>query len=649
MAFVFLVSWVSFIKDGAFHFIKTTTFLILTSIVSIGIIQFIITGGHPIKLAKYNFLDVAKDQWWYFGFWLDGYRIFTLKEFNKIYYQIQQISYSIPIFLASFASIFLFKNYRQELFLIFMAGALSLVGGIIACVGGHIMDGYFDGFKFWTRLIVVLFCLRLASQLIFFIFKKNGRALLCMPTLLFSIIVTGTYAYYANQYHEIFKIMRKDNLRYFYVPELGGYLDSAWYDYIAYIKAHQDKTAVEEYSGIWSAFLKKPSIWPVDSAIHALGEVRQVAEQALREKADVVITSARVVSNEWLDWNVSANYWLYKTLFEFYTPVFYAPTTIVWEKDGKVRGQWRSVNCAAVEDKILLDAPTPGYYEVTLTSQTQHLTSSRYLTMFENNMNYSVFEIGKISLSPHQNTQMFPVFAATTGKNEFEFEVRPRGTVKMTIESCSAKTIPFKNCHVLIMSEGPNKIYEKNADNGNYYSGLSPWDRGISTDKAAFFVFKNKQTLNDFKVGNLVKLKNNDIRIITGRGGSSYFLEVFLDGEKLDPDKVGVPSEFRVLDSGELEAVASKLGDKIFITDGRDWENGISIREPAFLVANTEQNRKLYTIGKNIQIPRSEVRTIIAVVPRGIYLQVWLNGGVLLDSKKAGLPSGFTVLPSGSN
>jgi hypothetical protein len=45
----------------------------------------VITGGNPLDLLKYNFLDVAQDQWWYFGLYGLNTHIVEISQFTRIF------------------------------------------------------------------------------------------------------------------------------------------------------------------------------------------------------------------------------------------------------------------------------------------------------------------------------------------------------------------------------------------------------------------------------------------------------------------------------------------------------------------------------------------------------------------------------------
>lgn len=650
MAAVFFLSLASFIKDSHTHFLKTCGSLILVSIVSVVLMQWLITGGHPLTLARYNFIDVARDQWWYFPPW-DSVSRGHFSPRSIVFYigLIIKSGYAHYVLAASFAAIFIFKRLRCELLLVFVIGLLSAAGGTVASVGGHITGYYFDGFFFWSKVVIFLFCARLIISTIFTVLKGHGRTFSYICIIFFCALLVGINVFYAHKSLVSKKSHMQNDPTFFFVPELGGYLESNGFSpdqrYIDFIRAHKDKTTVEEYFGIWSAVLKKNSIWPVDSAIHALGDTRRTAEKALREKADIVVTSSRWLAEDWLSWSQSTNYWLYKILLESYTPTFYTMTTIVWEKD-KPRPSGKSIACKidASKDRIYLDAPNIGYYEVQLKINIERLQNNRYLMMFENNMNFITGEIGKIPLSPYDKNPIFPIYVSNKESADFGFEIRPVDTVRVSIESCIAKEIPFKNERVLLMSEGVEGLYAKEAVGWTVYSDPNFWDRGIATNRAGFYVFKDKKNLADFTVGRVVELPNKEKRIITETIGSyTPFHQVYIDGAILNAKEVGSPIHFRLLEDDKRGSLAIAMGEQIFITVDRQWRNGIWLLGPGFIVPNTEENRRLFAPGNGVQIPNTEDRSIVSTTEMGVCLKVVISGPALV-AEKVGQPSKFKAI-----
>ena len=76
----------------------------------------------------------------------------------------------------------------------------------------------------------------------------------------------------------------------------------------------------------------------------------------------------------------------------------------------------------------------------------------------------------------------------------------------------------------------------------------SQWVRGIARRWAGFFVPSTTKFVNEYKVGRLVILADGEIREIKRAEVLGGYLNIYLSGELLNPEKVGLPSKFFVED-----------------------------------------------------------------------------------------------------
>ena len=165
--------------------------------------------------------------------------------------------------------------------MVFAIGLVLLLGGILACVGGHI-GRYFGGFVLWGAVTALFAALKLARSVAeratstkTLALRLEGQA---MPAAVALSVALALIT--AQRYRSALNAAARDPNR-FHVAELGGYLRSDWKDYIDLARRTGPQSAVEEYWGIWSATRHQFSNWPVDSVIHALGRTRDVARNAL--------------------------------------------------------------------------------------------------------------------------------------------------------------------------------------------------------------------------------------------------------------------------------------------------------------------------------------------------------------------------------
>jgi len=404
----------------------------------------LVTAGHPLEFIKYNFLDVIKDQWWYFGPYGPSTRVF---EFSHLLRILSQENY-FPIKVLLIASVFAFKKKDIETLLIFWIGLTLFAGGCLASIGGH-LGGYFHGFHFWGTATTVLTFLRWIQILI--TNKYSSNALRLNSIKIGFALVTGTYillnaGYSWLDYRDNFNAAKTDPDK-FYVSEFGGYLGKEWQGYIDYIRQHKDNEVIEEYWGIWSSLNGKFPSWPVDSVIHALGSVRNSAKLKLAA-ADTLISTRYGFIPDWQPWNLSQNFWFYEELLSKWEPDYISPTTIVWRKIGKPREQ-KIIGCqvSGKKNSFSLESEAEGFYAVTLNYTVTG--SGRYLLMLKNNISYAADADGYVSLPPGNSSASIPVLIKHESGNIFDTKIVGNNNIRIDIESCTAKEIAFTNDDVL--------------------------------------------------------------------------------------------------------------------------------------------------------------------------------------------------------
>lgn len=394
--------------------------------------------GHPIELIKYNLIDVATDQWWYFGPYDEPSRVFKISQFFRI------INYEnyFPLFVLLFTLISASITKKIEHTFVALIGFILFAGGSVASLGGHI-GGYFNAFYYWGSTITILGIFRLIQLILSKKTKFNQKGFtfqtLWLVFPVFCFLLIGVCKQFVD-YREAHEKTKHDPTRYF-VPELGGYLGVEWRDYIDYARKHQGSKVIEEYWGLWSSINRVFPEWPVDAAIHALGDVRGIAKLAL-EKADIIITTRNITSPLWQPWNLSQNFWLYEDLLFNWAPDFFSPTTIVWRKKGELR-KHEDINCRVSENgKIFtLESQDIGFYKVSLNYVMSG--SGRYLLMIQNNIAYVANAHGYVSLPPGSRSAIIPVLITNESDNVFQTQIVGNKRVKLKIESCSAKKIPY--------------------------------------------------------------------------------------------------------------------------------------------------------------------------------------------------------------
>lgn len=412
-------------------FRKNKKNLIFIAIISIllFIISLIIFRIDILEYWKYNFLDVSKDQWWYFEP-LDRSEKFL--NFFDIITVIRVGNLILPIILICYHFIFYFKT-KNEMFIINnFIGISLLLGGIVAVVGGHIISEYFDALHFWTNLNIIALLINSIDR--FLINKKiKFRFLIYRILIVITLIFSFSMMYSEKENYQVLKHSLKiDNTKIF-VPELGGYLTNEWKNYLDYIDKNKNAKIVEEYAGIWTSYVRpKHYVWRVDSAIHALGKIREESAEKIKT-ADIVITT-RQDYNAWQKWSFSQNFWFYSELFKNFKIDYIAPTVVVWKRQKMKNPEEELKNCVIDPSGFLINENKEGYYEVELNYKVKR-NSRGLIVMLDNN----IWDNDIFSISPYSNNAKIPIYLRTPNE-KFNFNLIG-GIKSIKIETCNYRKL----------------------------------------------------------------------------------------------------------------------------------------------------------------------------------------------------------------
>lgn len=324
----------------------------------------------------------------------------------------------------------------------------------------------------------------------------------------------------------------------FYVPELGGYLGTEWKDYIHLVKTTKETGVFEEYWGLWSATRKTFPSWPVDSVIHALGTTRVTATKAL-QSADIIISTRSSTSPEWQPWSLSQNYWFYEGLLRDWTPSFMSPTTIVWRKSEHSR-LFKNVDCTVANNgsrSLSIASQKPGFYEIDM--QYSASRSGRFITMIRNNISFGADAGGYISINPKATKVKFPAYIEGAGPVVLDVKVIGNDNYFFDIKSCAVKQIPTTDGEIL-------RVHEAYDD--SFFLTDNNWVHGIARHWAGFFVPNTQKFTDQYKTGRLVKFANGESREVIRTVPNGLYLQIYLRGDPLTPEQVGLPTKFVVMD-----------------------------------------------------------------------------------------------------
>ncbi len=515
-----------------------------------------VTGGAALSLLEFNYVDVAGDQWWYFGNY--SWRIF---EFRNLMMLLPLMGMSSLFVLGcSMATALTLRS--RELGLVVLVGLCLVSGGVLACVGGHLEGGYFKPFRTWSFLVVSLAVIRLLyalGQITVFRHAHHARILWNCLAIGCVILALSASAVGVRNYQKI----KRDvvaNERLTFVPELGGFIDRSWTDYIAFVRDHRDAKIIEEYLGIWTAVTRpESSLLKVDSVIHALGSARE-SSQAKIGGADYAITTRYDSSPVWQPWSISQNYWFYREVFQDFSPVAYSPAVVVWERRRSGR-KFPDIGCSVAADgrNISIRSIVEGIYEVTLRYSAPG--SGRRIVMLQNNLSFGAGAGGFVSLNPKNTAAILPVLLKPSDGGQFMLKTFGRSGAEARIEACSARKIELldipEKFHSMLFGFVPRNTPAINSSL-NSPPSTSPfnltdsnWTNGVATARSGMFVSNSEANRSAFRAGVKIKFANGEVRQISRVIINDIYLNMYFDGEPLDGHLVGYPRTFSILHQAE--------------------------------------------------------------------------------------------------
>lgn len=419
------------------------------------------TLGYVIPFLKFNFVDVAGDQWWYFAPYTENFRIFNWKDLSKI---INNENFR-PAVVLIILVIYRQFNKTIETALLLLIGLVLITGGALASIGGH-LGGYFQAFDAWGVLLSLAYTIKLMFYGFAIFFKANQKKIIQWIFPITSAISLCFASYLLNISYENY-----ENLKYkasldearFYVPELGAYLPAEWRNYIQVVRENAALPVIEEYWGIWSAVNKVFPPYPVDSVIHALGNTRDKAKSELVGDK-LIITTRYSTSPMWQPWNISENFWFYERLFEGWQPVMTSPTTVLW-KPGSHFNFGPMQKCRYDSDSKILVLPDAGagFHKVALEYKLE--SSSRSLLLIKNNISFPFDANGFVSLNPKQVLAHFPVFITNAGATRLPVNIETNSDYSFLVSSCEFSSISPPDADVLVI---PNMDYYQKCSIGGY-------------------------------------------------------------------------------------------------------------------------------------------------------------------------------------
>lgn len=240
-------------------------------------------------------------------------------------------------------------------------------------------------------------------------------------------------------------------------------------------------------------------------------------------------------SPDWQPWNLSQNFWFYGELLRQWTPYALSPMTVVWQRRAHPREE-ESLLCQLDARGLTIDADRPGFLGVKLDYSFAH--QGRHLLMVRNELSHAADAAGYVSINPDGHAVEFPVYASQSGSNRMDIKVVGDDNYQLELKTCSARRMAKFAEEVL---------HEPGTAPDAFFLTDSNWNRGVARRWAGFFVPNVPEFSEKYREGLRVALSSGDSRRIIRVAPVGGYLNIYLDGEPLDAEEVGLPSKLRIL------------------------------------------------------------------------------------------------------
>ncbi len=390
----------------------------------------LLTAFHPRRFMEYLFVDVGRDQWWYFGPWFDA-RIFAMTDLSVLL--TSSHLFAVTVFAALGVRVAHGRDRHEAM--LALIGLALITGGLLATVGGHVDIGYFAAFRWWAGLVVLAHAIRwlwswLEPKQLGTWVRRYSKRVLAGVALTYAASGAAAYAWRQDQLARDPAFYREDGL--------GGYLPVGWRAYMTRAKS-SGSDVVEEYWGLWSA-VSRQHFGAVDSTIHALGDERVAHGQSIEMKRPLMISSRPSTTLGYQGWSMSVNWWFYAPLLRNHRIVAVSPKTFLWTR--AEQPGWKPVPCRVSSDRtrLIVEGASGGLFDVHATYRTE--PAARRLLMAYNGLGMAD---GWFPLDAAAGHARFPVFVdAEVVARGVRFRVSPAaGPRAVAVTGCTAAAVPM--------------------------------------------------------------------------------------------------------------------------------------------------------------------------------------------------------------
>lgn len=439
---------------------KTLAGFALGVMASAGAILLAVTHGAPGPWLRYNFRDVAADQFWFFAPWDRDTRILSPADLPQILVHADPLAALGLVVLAlalGFAAVQRLRRrsapVRGSAFL--FVGASVLGTALVPQIGGHVGAEY-NGITFVLAACAPLIALpaRVWRR------ARGGLARLprARPSALAGLTALAMIA--AEGVHLFAAWSVTDRTR--YDPALGFYVTP---EYAADLAAMRklavgwDKAGVPQNRRLLSVYTSPLDIAagvqsPADvgSLIHALGPGKRAAFTALVARGQVAaVTTIAPDYSGWEGWLTRANWPFFRALRENYAPIARNDQQVLWVRSEAAAAAPALAACRVAEreaGRLVLEitAGAPGLASVSVTREPPFATGrGAMLTVFEDSP-----DTGDTA----DRWAGFPRYGiANVAALELVAPVAPDRATRLTLETLDGSAIGGARCTAAVFPE----------------------------------------------------------------------------------------------------------------------------------------------------------------------------------------------------
>ncbi|EHY79719.1 hypothetical protein PstZobell_20068 [Stutzerimonas stutzeri ATCC 14405 = CCUG 16156] len=164
------------------------------------------------------------------------------------------------------------------------------------------------------------------------------------------------------------------------------------------------------------------------------------------------------------------------------------------------------------------------------------------------------------------------------------------------------------------------------------------WLNGVWRTGAGFSIPATAVNQAAFKAGVSVRLADGQVRKISRAQIVGSNMSIFLEGAKLDGNKVGAPQVVSIGNVGvtapvtTAPATIAAHSTNINAFTNTDWLNGVWRKSPGFSIPASEANKAAFKVGASAKLADGQVRKVTQVQIVGANMSVYLEGAAVNGS-----------------